>query len=274
MARVSRPLVVAHRGASAEIAEHTLPAYREALALGADGVECDVRLTADHHLVCVHDRRAERTSNGHGVISTLELAHLEGLDWGSWKTGGALGARISGEEPDIDPERGRLLTLRRLLETLVAEDRQVLTLVETKHPSRYGGQVERRLVGLLREFGLTTGDLPRLPAVRMMSFSGLAMRRMAQLAPRIPRIYLVEARNLGPGIRRGRLPYDAKAIGLDVQLVRRSPALVTRHLDAGHEVFVWTVNDVSDAEMCATLGVHTLITDVPGRMIAHFATSP
>jgi glycerophosphoryl diester phosphodiesterase len=59
------PFVVAHRGASAERPEHTLAAYELALAEGADGVECDVRLTRDGHLVCVHDRRVDRTSRRH-----------------------------------------------------------------------------------------------------------------------------------------------------------------------------------------------------------------
>jgi glycerophosphoryl diester phosphodiesterase len=82
---LDRPLVIAHRGASDEEPEHTLRAYRKAFQHGADGVECDVRLTVDHHLVCVHDRRVNRTSNGAGVVSSLELATLEEFDWASWK---------------------------------------------------------------------------------------------------------------------------------------------------------------------------------------------
>jgi len=78
----SAPQVVAHRGASEDEPEHTLAAYVAAVAAGADALECDVRLTADGHLVCVHDRRVDRTSNGRGVVSGLELAQLEGMDWG------------------------------------------------------------------------------------------------------------------------------------------------------------------------------------------------
>src|SRR5437588_9298964 len=107
-----RPQVVAHRGASVEAPEHTLTAYRTALSVGADALECDVRLTLDGHLVCVHDRRVNRTSDGRGLVSTLELARLEELDFGSWHD-----SRDT-EAPDRD--RNRVLTLRRLLE-LVAE---------------------------------------------------------------------------------------------------------------------------------------------------------
>ena len=78
------PFVVAHRGASAERPEHTLAAYELALKEGADGVECDVRLTRDGHLVCVHDRRVDRTSNGTGLVSEMTLAQLRELDFGAW----------------------------------------------------------------------------------------------------------------------------------------------------------------------------------------------
>ena len=69
-----RPQVVAHRGASYENAEHTLGAYVAALDAGAEGLECDVRLTADGHLVCVHDRDLRRTAGRRDAISTLELS--------------------------------------------------------------------------------------------------------------------------------------------------------------------------------------------------------
>ena len=81
---VSRhPFVVAHRGASASLPEHTLAAYDLALREGADGVECDVRLTRDVHLVCVHDRKLDRTSSGAGLVSMMTLAQLRELEFGS-----------------------------------------------------------------------------------------------------------------------------------------------------------------------------------------------
>src|SRR5260370_5045012 len=78
------PFVVAHRGASAERPEHTLAAYELALKEGTDGVECDVRLTRDGHLVCVHDRRVDRTSNGSGLVSEMTLEQLRAFDYGTW----------------------------------------------------------------------------------------------------------------------------------------------------------------------------------------------
>ena len=82
------PFVVAHRGASADRPEHTLAAYELALQEGADGVECDVRLTRDGHLVCVHDRRVDRTSTGTGLVSDMTLAELREFNWGAWHSSG------------------------------------------------------------------------------------------------------------------------------------------------------------------------------------------
>src|ERR1700759_1436423 len=88
------PFVVAHRGASAERPEHTLAAYDLALKEGTDGVECDVRLTRDGHLVCVHDRRGDRTSNGSGLVSEMTLAEMRELEVGgghpSWRAAEAI----------------------------------------------------------------------------------------------------------------------------------------------------------------------------------------
>ena len=79
------PQVVAHRGASHDNAEHTLGAYIAALEAGVDGLECDVRLTADGHLVCVHDRDLRRTAASWRTVSTMDLAELAELDFASWK---------------------------------------------------------------------------------------------------------------------------------------------------------------------------------------------
>ena len=175
--------VVAHRGASEENAEHTLGAYLAALDAGADGLECDVRLTADGHLVCVHDRSLRRTAASAGTVSTMELKDLSELDIASWKNPWA---DLDDEAPDTDPELGRVLTLRKLLETVADCDRRVELAIETKHPTRYGGLVERRLVQLLTEFGWAGQDSP----VRVMSFSFTALQRVSRLAPRLELVML------------------------------------------------------------------------------------
>jgi glycerophosphoryl diester phosphodiesterase len=254
--------VIAHRGASDEEPEHTLAAYRRAFDHGADGVECDVRLTADHHLVCVHDRRVNRTSNGAGVVSALELARLEEFDWASWKVAARAGDT---EAPEADPERGHLLTLRRLLDTLVATREEVVTLIETKHPTRHGKDVEKTLVQVLRGFDLADGDQPGRPHVRVMSFSNRALQGVHKLAPKLPLVYLVDATM--PALTwDGSLPKGVHAVGLDVRLLRR-PKVVRAFQRRGHQVYVWTVDSVEDVDRCLELGVDVIITNRPGHVL-------
>src|SRR4051794_4160252 len=175
-----RPQVVAHRGASFDNAEHTRRAYLEAIREGAEALECDVRLTADGHLVCVHDRDLRRIASTRGVVSAMELADLDQLQFTSWKNPWA----VDDETPDLD----RVLTLRRLMETVAVAERRIELAIETKHPTRYGGLVERRLAEMLAEFGWTGADSP----VRVMSFSYVALNRMQRLVPRVPMVMLIE----------------------------------------------------------------------------------
>lgn len=253
------PLVIAHRGASHDEPEHTLTAYLRALGQGVDGVECDVRLTSDEHLVCVHDRRVNRTSNGRGVVSTLELAQLEGLDWGSWK---ALNPDAT-ELPDRD--RHRILTLRRLLGAIGSVERPVHVLIETKHPTRYAGMVERQLAKVLTEFGLDRpGKSPHQAWV--MSFSQLAVLRMRQLCPQVPAVLLLKD-SVPIRFRDGALPRGVHTVGLDIGIVRRWPETVARQQARGHEIFAWTVDTREDVALCIELGVDAIITNRPRLVI-------
>jgi glycerophosphoryl diester phosphodiesterase len=256
------PLVFAHRGSSADLPEHTLAAYLRALEEGADGLECDVRLTRDGHLVCVHDRRLDRTSNGTGRVSAHTLAELEALDFGSWHPGCP---PPNGDEPP-DEAHTRLLTLERLLDAVLAAGRPVRLLIETKHPTRYGGNVERRLVALLRRYGLAEPGPDDPVRVTVMSFSPLAVRRMHDLAPMLPTVLLLEM--LPPWLRPGRLPFGTRIAGPGIALVRARPQLVPALRAAGNQVYVWTVNQPADLELVLDAGVDGIITDRPARTLA------
>ena len=252
------PQIIAHRGSSRDLPEHTLKAYLRAIAEGADALECDVRLTADSHLVCAHDRNVDRTSNGKGLVSTLELATLEGLDFGSWKL--AHGSEV--EMPDVDRERDVLLTLRHLIDVVMGCGREVGLVIETKHPTRYAGQVERQLTKVLTEFGLQGSYVPGRPHVRVMSFSQLAIARMRQLCPQVPLVYLMKS-SVPLRFRDGSLPKGARIAGLDKEIIRRWPKTVQRQHDRGNEVYVFTVDDVADIDLCLELGVDALISNRP-----------
>ncbi len=254
------PLVFAHRGSSEALPEHTLAAYLRALEEGADGLECDVRLTRDGHLVCVHDRRLNRTSNGRGRVSAYTLAELDALDFGSWHPA-ATDAAVEAEIDVPVTELTRLLTLDRLLAAVRACGRKVRLLIETKHPSRYGAEVERRLVGLLRRFDLAE-PIPGDPVgVTVMSFAALAVRRIARLAPGLPTVYLLEV--LPPGVGRGRLPFGARIAGPGIGLVRARRGLLPALHAAGHQAYVWTVNEEPDLELVLAQSVDGVITDRP-----------
>lgn len=252
------PQIIAHRGSSQDLPEHTLKAYLRAIAEGADALECDVRLTADSHLVCAHDRDIDRTSNGRGMVSTLELATLEGLDFGSWKL--AHGSEV--EMPDVDRERDVLLTLRHLIDVVMGCGREVGLVIETKHPTRYAGQVERQLAKVLTDFGLNGPYVPGRAHVRLMSFSQLAIARMRQLCPQVPLVYLMKS-SVPLRFRDGSLPKGARIAGLDKEIIRRWPKTVQRQHDRGNEVYVFTVDDVADIDLCLELGVDALISNRP-----------
>jgi glycerophosphoryl diester phosphodiesterase len=75
--------IYAHRGASLEFPENTLPAFARALELGAYGIELDVHLSADGVPVVIHDDTLDRTTNGTGAVASQSVDYLKGLDAGA-----------------------------------------------------------------------------------------------------------------------------------------------------------------------------------------------
>jgi glycerophosphoryl diester phosphodiesterase len=286
MSRVTE--VVAHRGSSADVPEHTLAAYVQAVADGADALECDVRLTADGHLVCVHDRRIDRTSDGSGVVSVMTLEDLHSVDFGRWRDADQSrptprptlrsslrpNARAAASVPrpvDDDPvvfdeDRSRVLTLERLLELVVDSEREVGLAIETKHPTRYGALVEESTVALLKRFGLARPRSEHDSRIRVMSFSQLSMRRVRALAPGLPTVFLMDRVPLR--FRDGSLPFGSAIAGPSIEIVRAHPRYVERVHRAGQRMHVWTVDEPADVALCADLGVDAIITNRPGAVLA------
>lgn len=258
------PQVVAHRGSSAKNAEHTLGAYLAALDEGAQALECDVRLTADGHLVCVHDRNLRRTAHQEGVVSTKDLAELEDLDFASWKNPWA---DLDDEAPEADPELGKVLTLRRLLETVADYPRRVELAIETKHPTRFAGLVERRLVQLLDEFGWSGRNPADDTPARVMSFSSVALRRVRHLSPHLDLVQLFRR----PTQWWRALPLiDPDWIaGPGLMVVREHPEMIRSLTASGRRVHCWTVNSAADIDLCWELGIEALITDRPSHTVRH-----
>ena len=281
----ARPMLVAHRGASSAVAEHTLAAYESAIKSGADALECDVRLTRDEHLVCVHDRTVNRTSNGRGVVSELDLPTLDAMDFVSWHSELPRSAdELLGDSPyvagvaaDRIEHGGGVLTLEVLLQLVHDAERDVRLLIETKHPTRYGGLVEKTLVDLLARFGWAGRPGPpemtlkHTPAkmdnrVVVMSFAPTAVRRVRLLAPDIPTVLLLE--RLLPKRRAAHLPAGIPIAGPGLHVLQADPDFVARAHARGLQVYVWTVDDPADVEFVLGLGVDTIITDHPHEVRA------
>lgn len=253
-----RPQVVAHRGASFENPEHTLGAYVAALDDGAEALECDVRLTADGHLVCVHDRDLRRTASTRALVSTMELADLDQLDFASWKNPWA---DLDDEAPARDDRLDRVLTLRKLLETVADYDRRVEIAIETKHPTRYGGLVERRLIDMLRDFGWERQGSP----ARVMSFSWAALQRVEKMAPGLQLVQLIERAHHWPMLRR--VIGEDWIVGPGITELIEHPNLARKLLKSGHDIHVWTVNTPEELQVCLDLGAKAVISDRPAYML-------
>lgn len=250
--------VVAHRGANDVEPEHSLAAYLRALDEGADAIECDVRLTADGTLVCVHDRRIDRTSNGRGTVSSMTLEELAAFDYSrnddSW---------IDFEDPAPDETRTAVLTLQTLLATMLEASSSVRFAIETKHPVRYGRYVEDAVAEMLRSFGLvrTNGEEPR---ARVMSFSRIAVHRIGELLPGTPTVFLMD--DVPRRYRDGSLPHGVRIAGPSIDILRAHPQYVRRLHEQGNRVHVWTVDEQEDVDYCAELGVDAIITNRPARV--------
>ncbi|WP_411375339.1 glycerophosphodiester phosphodiesterase family protein [Arthrobacter sp. MPF02] len=280
-----RPLVFAHRGASAAFAEHTRAAYLQALADGADGVECDVHLTRDQHVVLLHDANLDRTSDGTGPVAERTLRELRHLDFSSWK-----GVRI----PEIYGARSeQFLTLPELLDILRGAGRPVKLAIELKHPSPYQLKLEDRVLDLLRREGWDpAASTVDNVAITFMSFSPDSVRHLLQSVPARYVCQLVDDINvheirggLGLGLITGgaianlmkatqleaERILDARLVSLagpGIDYVREHPATVQRWLYSGRRFRVWTVDSAEDVALCQELGIHEITTNVPARVLA------
>jgi len=251
------PWVVAHRGASDEFAEHTPAAIQRALDLGADGIECDVRLTSDGHVVLMHDATTKRTAGTQQRISRSTLAQLRELDYGAWH-------HTSATDDDVSmssAQRHSLMTLPELLQVLEAQPRPVGLFVETKHPSRNGKSLEPYVARVLAHFGWNRSRAEGEPPVSVMSFSQAALRRLQSADAAIPRTLLVS-----PPLASGRatsIEKLADSVGPSVALMRRNADWISRAVASHRPVFVWTVDTDADFDAASRLGVTAIITNRP-----------
>lgn len=280
-----RPKVYAHRGASAAFAEHTRAAYLKAIADGADGVECDVHLTRDQHVVLLHDANLDRTSDGTGPVAERTLKELRHLDFSSWK-----GARIPEQ---FGAKSEQLLTLPELLEILRGAGREIGLAIELKHPSPYQLKLEDRVLEILGNEGwdAETSTLDNIQ-VSFMSFSPDSVKHLLQFVPAqhicqlVDDVSVEEIRDeLGLGVftggavanvmkaaqQEGERILDDCEVGLagpGIDYIRKHARTVQRWLESGRRFRVWTVDSEKDVALCQGLGIHEITTNKPAQVLA------
>ena len=229
--------VIAHRGASAVERENTLEAFRAAVRLKADGVELDVRRTANEVLAVHHD------------------AHLP--------DGRAIVELHDDELPEWVPTLAEVMDVCRS----PAVDRPFVINIEIKSAPNdpdYDAehQVSAAVAGLVLGWGL--GEIGG--EVIVSSFDMEALDRIRAIDPSIPTAYLT-FEVLAPELLVNRV-VAAGHTAIHPYFASTSKALIDAAHDAGIEVNVWTVNEPDQIAQLAAIGADAVITDVPDVALA------
>lgn len=248
-----KALVIAHRGASFEAPENTLIAFQRAIAMEADMIELDVRLSLDEEVVVFHDSTLKRTTDKEGKVRDMPLATLKQADAGSWFNPAFTGERI----PTLE-------------ETLQLCQGKIMLNIEIKKESvrKRDALIERKIIALLHQYQM-------VPHTMISSFSTLALKRLKELEPRLSTALLY-----GDSIRsnlRPKVPvYGYQAFkwvlltGADALNPRQN--LVTRGFlkrsqETGIRLNPYTVDSPRRMQKLITKGVHGLITNRPDLLI-------
>ncbi len=241
----ARPLVIGHRGASADAPENTIAAFELALDQGADGIELDVHLSADEQPVVIHDFTLERTTDGAGPVSDHRVRELKRLDAGGWHD-----RRFRGQ---------RVQTLQEVLERF--RDRARFW-IELKGGSALYPGIEERVVSMVEIYDVVE------PGPRAVLRSR-GHRPGADAQPRDP--------GGGAGGAGAARPGPAGAGGGQRDLPRRGdPDRPTARGDPrarGSSCYVWTVNEPAQMDRLVEWSVDGIITDRPGLLRARLGRS-
>lgn len=241
--RTSLPLRIAHRGASGRrlAPENTLPAFEEALKIGTDAIEMDVRLTGDGRVVVLHDDTLDRTTDRTGTVSRLTLDEIKAAD-----AGVRFDARFQGT---------RVPTLEEALDLLGEE---ALALVEIKAE------------GITQTVVQTVARAGARDRVLLVSFNSQTVREASELDPGLPTGLIVgsgpdgdpRAWVLGLCHRLSELHANLLALQHDVaaQVPLRELGL------RGLAVWLWTVDEIADLDRAADLGPDGIVSNYPDRL--------
>ena len=167
----TEPIIVAHRGLAGHAPENSQAAYAAALELGL-GLEIDLNVTADEHIVMIHDRSLERTTNGQGMVGEKTLEEIQALDAGSWFHSSFSDQRVP--------------TLEETL-ALVCERRRVPTLIALDWKAQK--PMEAEVCRLVRRYAL----FDQVVAIGLTNTSREVRERFKEADTRLPTAVLVDA---------------------------------------------------------------------------------
>jgi glycerophosphoryl diester phosphodiesterase len=222
----------AHRGASADFPEHTMAAYLGAIEQGALGFECDIRITKDEVPILWHDANMKKEAKSAAIIANKTYAQIK----------------------EIYPA---VMTLNELLDLAITHKKSLA--LETKHPVPSGNRVEALVVAELekRKDAIKKSGID----VAIMSFSWFAIEKIKKMNPAIKTVMLLHESNQ----RIVRRFTSAPAIGPSVEMIKKSPALVSEIKNSGKDLYVWTVDSTEDLQYCASVGVDVVMTNRPAH---------
>jgi glycerophosphoryl diester phosphodiesterase len=242
----SAPLVVAHRGASGDAPENTLPAFELAWTQRADAIEGDFHLTRDRQIVCLHDADTEKTAGRLLVVAESSLAELRALEVGSWKDAKFAGTRIP--------------TLAEVCATVPDGRRFYIEI-------KCGPEIVPVLLEVLAASKL------RDEQIVVISFHPEVIRAVKEQRPQWNANWLVAFDKKLDNDPEARFPEvlrtlkDIKADGLGSNAHQ---GIQQAHLDqlrqAGLDHHVWTVNDEETARRFLEMGTRSITTDFPARI--------
>lgn len=235
---LKKPLIIAHRGASAHAPENTLAAFELAVEHGADGIELDAKLTADSQVVVIHDFTVNRTTGSEGKVRELTLEQLKKLDAGSF-----FGPQFAGEPiPTLD-------------EVFQAVGQKTLINVELTNYTSPGDALPDLVADLVEKHGLQD-------RVFFSSFHPLTLVRIQRRLPNAPAAILTMEGAKGWLLRdfvgRWISPKVAHPYYTDV-----TEKYLTREHSLGRRINTWTVNDPNEMKRLFNLGIDGIITDDP-----------
>jgi len=241
------PIVIAHRGNSGRAPANTMESIRQAVDLGVDMVELDVRISKDGVPVLIHNDTVDETTDGTGAVSSLELAQLKELDAGSWKDERYAGERIPTLMEALEFTKGRVnlsldLKDEAAIPAMIKAVQQADMVDDVVICGCYEPQAQK-----IREFDGSVTVLFNTDS------------RLEELAEREGKSDFVREY-----IHRA---CRAKLAALNVDHKYVTPELIRRaHLRA-LPVWTWTVDDRADMQRLLNMGVDAIYTNWPERLL-------